>query len=188
MEKTLYVKTRDEWRRWLESNHKKKSEIWLVYYKKHTGKPRISYDDAVEEALCFGWIDSIVKRVDDERFMQKFTPRREKSVWSAHNKKRALKLIREGRMTDAGLARVDEAKKSGAWNNTMKRSESQKMPVELERALAADKTAGGAWGRLTPSQRKLIAGWVADAKKEETRSRRASKAVVRLKEGKKTVM
>jgi len=86
--KTLYVTTRDEWRSWLEKNHKSEKEIWLIYYKKHTGKPRIPYDDAVEEALCFGWIDSIIKRIDEKKYAQKFSPRKQNSVWSDLNKKR----------------------------------------------------------------------------------------------------
>jgi uncharacterized protein YdeI (YjbR/CyaY-like superfamily) len=100
----LYVTTRDEWRAWLAEHHDTEREVWLVSYKKHTGRPQIPYDDAVEEALCFGWIDSLVKTIDDERFAQKFTPRKEKSNWSESNKRRVRKLVREGRMTEAGLA------------------------------------------------------------------------------------
>lgn len=102
--KTLYVKKRGEWRKWLEKNHQKESEIWLVYYKKHTKKPSIPYNDAVEEALCFGWIDSSEKRIDKERYAQRFTPRKPKSNWSESNKERVRKLIVQGKMTPAGLA------------------------------------------------------------------------------------
>ena len=111
--KTLYITNRVDWRAWLERNNDTEKEVWLIYYKKHTGKPRIPYDDAVEEALCFGWIDSTVKRVDDEKFAQKFTPRKNKSNWSDLNKKRAKKMIREGRMTKAGLTKIEEAKRNG---------------------------------------------------------------------------
>ena len=100
----LYVTTRDEWRAWLAEHHDTEREVWLVSYKKHTGRPQIPYDDAVEEALCFGWIDSLVKTIDDERFAQKFSPRKGKSNWSESNKRRVRKLVREGRMTEAGLA------------------------------------------------------------------------------------
>ncbi|MGB2982026.1 MAG: hypothetical protein WBC77_12350, partial [Candidatus Zixiibacteriota bacterium] len=103
MSKTLYVTNRDDWRAWLRKNHSSQKEVWLIYYKKHTGKPRIPYDDAVEEALCYGWIDSTIKRIDEEKYAQKFTPRSEKSNWSELNKRRAKKMIREGRMTQAGL-------------------------------------------------------------------------------------
>jgi hypothetical protein len=94
--KTLYVTSREEWRAWLAKHYQSETEVWLIYYKKHSGQPRISYDHAVEEALCFGWIDSIVKRIDDEKFAQKFTPRRDGAKWSALNKRRLRKLIREG--------------------------------------------------------------------------------------------
>src|SRR5882762_9558352 len=105
--KTLYVTSREEWRAWLTKHYQSETEVWLIYYKKHTGQPRISYDHAVEEALCFGWVDSIVKRIDDEKFAQKFTPRRDWTKWSALNKRRLRKLIREGRMTEGGLAKID---------------------------------------------------------------------------------
>ena len=109
----LYVTGREEWREWLRRNHASKREIWLVYYKRHTGRPRIPHDDAVEEALCFGWIDSIVRRIDDARFAQKFTPRMGKSRWSEANKKQAIRMVKMGRMTEAGLRRIREANESG---------------------------------------------------------------------------
>ncbi len=101
--KTLYVTNRTAWRSWLKSNGKNEKEIWLIYYKKASGKPRIPYNDAVEEALCFGWIDSIVKTIDEYRFAQRFTPRRPTSVLSRMNKERVRKLIDNKRMTRAGL-------------------------------------------------------------------------------------
>jgi uncharacterized protein YdeI (YjbR/CyaY-like superfamily) len=103
---TLYVSGRDEWRKWLEKNHSRKKEIWLVYYRKATGKPRISYNESVEEALCFGWIDSTIKKLDDERLAQRFSPRRKDSQLSQANKERIDKLVAEGRMTPAGLEAV----------------------------------------------------------------------------------
>src|SRR5215208_4566267 len=106
--RTVYVTNRADWRAWLERHHETETEVWLIYYKKHTGRSRIPYDDAVEEALCFGWIDSIVKRIDDEKFAQRFTPRKAKSEWSERNLIRVRALIREGKMTRAGLARVSE--------------------------------------------------------------------------------
>jgi uncharacterized protein YdeI (YjbR/CyaY-like superfamily) len=100
---TFYAKTRSEWRSWLEKHHDKEPKIWLIYYRKATGKPRISYDDAVEEALCFGWIDSIEKGVDEETFAQRFSPRKPKSNWSVLNLERMKMLIEKGLMTPAGL-------------------------------------------------------------------------------------
>lgn len=102
--KTLYVTNRVEWRKWLAKNHNNEHEIWLIYYRKDTGKPRIDYNDAVEEALCFGWIDSIEKRIDEEKFAQRFTPRRPNSNWSESNRKRMGKLIKQGKVTPFGLS------------------------------------------------------------------------------------
>jgi uncharacterized protein YdeI (YjbR/CyaY-like superfamily) len=109
--KTLYVSTREEWRRWLEKNGTKESVIWLIFYKKHSGKRSLPYSDAVEEALCFGWIDSIIKRFDDEKYIQKFTPRQEKSTWSTLNVRRVREMIKAGRNADeagAGNDRIAE--------------------------------------------------------------------------------
>lgn len=105
--KKLYLKDRKEWRKWLVKNHLKESEIWVVYYKKHTNKLSIPYNDAVEEALCFGWIDSIEKRIDEECYAQRFSPRKAKSQWSESNIERMRRLIKEGRMTSAGLVLFD---------------------------------------------------------------------------------
>ncbi|HEX2394568.1 MAG TPA: YdeI/OmpD-associated family protein [Bacteroidales bacterium] len=104
---TLYVTKREEWRKWLESNYDKAPEIWLVYYNKKSGKPRIAYDQAVEEALCFGWIDSIVKKIDDNCTAQRFSPRRKRSQLSELNKVRVKKMIEEGKMTPAGLLSIN---------------------------------------------------------------------------------
>ena len=107
----LSFTNRTQWRTWLTKNQDKESEVWLVYYKKHTKKPTISYDDAVEEALCYGWIDGKVRTIDEERYMQRFTPRKPDSLWSLINKKRVLKLIEEKKMTPIGMELIKEAKK-----------------------------------------------------------------------------
>ncbi len=105
---SLYVSTREEWRAWLEQHHQGESEVWLIYYKAHTGQPSIPYEDSVEEALCFGWIDSIIQKLDEDRYARKFTPRTNTARWSEPNRRRVAKLIREGRMTAAGLAKIQE--------------------------------------------------------------------------------
>lgn len=110
MTEELYVSNRNDWRAWLKENHDAKKEVWLIYYKKHTGKPSISYDDSVEEALCFGWVDSMIRKLDAEKFARKFTPRRDKSTWSEANRKRVEKMIREGKMTEVGLIRITTSK------------------------------------------------------------------------------
>jgi uncharacterized protein YdeI (YjbR/CyaY-like superfamily) len=175
--KTLYVTNRDNWRAWLEKNHDTAKEIWLIYCKKHSGKPRIPYDDAVEEALCFGWIDSIIKRIDDEKYMQKYTPRRNRSVWSAHNKRRALKMIREGRMTEAGQAKIRQAKKDGTWQNPTSARGTPPIPPDLKKALAANKKARANFDRLAPSHQNRYIWWINSAKREATRQKRIEETV-----------
>ncbi|MGD8717354.1 MAG: hypothetical protein PVH29_00900 [Candidatus Zixiibacteriota bacterium] len=101
---TLDTASREEWRQWLAENHESKDEIWVVFYKKASGKPSLPYDEAVEEAVCFGWIDGLVKAIDDEKYTRRFSPRRPGSAWSAYNKRRALKMLRAGKMTAPGEA------------------------------------------------------------------------------------
>jgi uncharacterized protein YdeI (YjbR/CyaY-like superfamily) len=149
--------------------------VWLIYYKKHSGRPRIPYDHAVEEALCFGWIDSIGKRMDDEKFAQKFTPRRDRTNWSALNKRRVRKLIREGRMTEAGLAKIDLAvlgEKAAA-----KQSTDDDIPRFVKQGLMANAKAWKNFRSLTPARRRAYVRLILDAKKEETRERRLREAI-----------
>jgi uncharacterized protein YdeI (YjbR/CyaY-like superfamily) len=113
--KTLDVRKRENWRRWLSKNHAKETEIWLVFYKKQTDVSSVHYEESVEDALCFGWIDSIIKRLDNDRYARKFTRRKSGSQWSEHNKARAKKMIKAGRLTNAGLALINDAKSSGEW-------------------------------------------------------------------------
>ena len=185
MDYRLYITTRKEWRSWLEVHHSIEKEVWLIYYKKHTGISRIPYDDAVEEALCFGWIDSIVKRIDDERFMQKFSPRNDKSEWSDLNKKRVKKLIKNGLMTEAGLSKIKIAKKNGSWVKSIESLKSFDMPTELEDVLNSNHEANLFFDNLAPSYKKQYINWVASAKKEETRQRRAIKALSLMNQKKK---
>ncbi len=187
--KELYVKNRDEWRSWLVQNSAIEREIWLVYYKKHTGKPRIPYDDAVEEALCFGWIDSTVQRIDDEKFVQKFTPRKKRSVWSDLNIKRMRKMIEAGRMTAAGLSVIDESVLHRKEDSDVKRSnEALAVPAFLRDALMTNEKALENFNRLACSYRNLFIRWISAAQKEETRNRRIMESIKLLAEGKKLGM
>lgn len=179
--KTLYVTNRDEWRAWLTANHQSAIEVWLIFYKKHTGRPRISYDHAVEEALCFGWIDSIVKTMDDDRFAQRFTPRRDASRWSALNKRRVQKLIREGRMTEAGLTKVDSATRSGK-PRAKSSAEDTDIPRVVKQALMANAKAWKNFQSLTSSRRAAYLRLITDAKKEDTRERRIREVISRLEQ------
>lgn len=186
--KEVYLTNRDEWREWLEKYHDAEKEVWLIYYKRHAGKPRIPYDDAVEEALCFGWIDSIVKKVDEERFAQKFTPRKSKSRWSELNKKRARKMIEEGKMTERGFTRIREAKRSGEWFQKASRAKELVIPLYIGEALSANKKALDNFNKLAKSFRRQYIGWINSAKREETRKRRLAEAIKLLMQNKKLGM
>lgn len=186
--KELYVTNRDDWRTWLKVNHAIKKEIWLIYYKKHTGKPRIPYDDAVEEALNFGWIDSIVKKIDEEKYAQKFTPRKDTSGWSEPNKRRVERMIKQGQMTEAGMAKIRVAKKNGQWYKTAASKQIWAMPAELENALNTNKKAKKYFDSLTPSYQRQYIGWIASAKREKTREKRIKEAINLLEQKQKLGM
>jgi len=184
----LYISNRKEWRKWLQENHSSVKEVWLVYYKKHTGKPRIPYEDAVEEALCFGWIDSTIKKIDDEKYCQKFTPRNYKSNWSELNKKRVAKLIKQNKITKAGMSKINAAKKNGEWNKKEERVQEYKMPAELSQLLSTNKKAKEYFNELSPSHKKQYIVWIASGKKNETREKRAIEAIKLLKANQKLGM
>jgi len=184
--KTLYVLTRDEWRSWLESNGTKESVIWLVFYKRHSGKRSLPYSDAVEEALCFGWIDSIIKRFDDERYIQKFTPRKEKSTWSSLNVRRVRDMIKEGRMTDRGLVLFKYAEENGLLPEpAQKLKKDLVIPGFVTNALSENKKAEKHFKTLAPSYKRLYIRWIMNAKREETQIKRVQEMIGLLNEGKK---
>lgn len=183
--KQLYVTNRDQWRNWLSRHHTAEAEIWLIFYKKVTSKPTIPYEAAVEEALCFGWIDSIIKRIDSKKYARKFTPRKDKSNWSELNKKRAKKMIKEGRMSNFGLAKIQNAKKTGLWNQDSRPQISLDIPPEFAKALAHNKKAKENFDRLAPSYRKHYIGWITVAKRAETKKRRIDESIALLEKGKK---
>ena len=171
--------SREEWRAWLQLNHTGKKEIWLVHYKKHTDKTTISYDDAVEEALCFGWIDGIMKKLDNEKYVLRYTPRRKKSIWSDLNKQRVAKMVEQGLMTEAGMTKIEEAKRNGEWEKAIKRESAPAIPPDLQKALQANKTAAKNFKAFAPSYQKQYIWWINSAKRDETRSRRVSETVRR---------
>ena len=181
----LHVQTRSEWRKWLSKNHNKSKGVWLVFYKKETGIPFLDYDAAVEEALCFGWIDSLVKKIDGKKYARKLTPRNSKSVWSELNKKRVAKVIKEGRMTKNGLQKIEAAKKNGSWNKRLKGVEiSYAAPKDLITALEKNKKAKENFDRIPPSHKKRYYMWVNIAKKKETRDRRIKESIALLSNNK----
>ncbi|NCA22164.1 MAG: hypothetical protein EBS86_13615, partial [Crocinitomicaceae bacterium] len=128
---TFYPKSRQEWREWLQENHDKKQSVWLIYYKKKSNVPTVIYSEAVDEALCFGWIDSKAKPIDEHTFMQFFSKRKEKSVWSKVNKEKIERLTKEGLMADAGFKIIEIAKKNGDWT-ILDEAEALIIPTDLE--------------------------------------------------------
>jgi uncharacterized protein YdeI (YjbR/CyaY-like superfamily) len=181
----LHFKNRKEWRLWLSRNHSTENGIWMIFYKKATGKPTIDYEEAVEEALCFGWIDSTVKSVDEEKYLRKFTPRNNKSVWSALNKKRIGKVIREGRMTEAGLAKISTAKENGYWDKPDRPIPALTISPEFSEALKQNPRAKENFEKLAPSYRKQYNGWINTAKQPETRQKRIHESISLLEKGEK---
>jgi len=183
--KTLELKKLEEWRKWLSRYYDTESEVWLVYYKKESGKPELPYEQTVEEALCYGWIDSIIKKLDDARYARKFTPRKENSYWSPSNKQRVEKLIRERRMTGIGLAKIEAAKKSGWWEKDQRPEVDFSMPEEFDRALSENHSAKVNFEKLAPSYQKQYIIWISIAKQEKTRQNRIRESLERLERGEK---
>ncbi len=174
--KAFYAKDRAEWRKWLAENHATSSGIWLIYYKKESVKPRVAYDEAVEEALCFGWVDSRPNAIDDDRFMQLFSPRKAKSPWSKLNKTRVEKLIAAELMMPAGLEKIEAAKKDGSWTQ-YDTIEDLTVPDDLAAALAANEAADTNFRAFPPSSLKNILWWIESAKRPETRAKRIAETV-----------
>ncbi len=160
-------------RAWLEANHATSPGIWLVSWRSRTGRPAIPYEQIVEEALCFGWIDAQVKLLDEGRAMQLLTPRKPRSGWARTNKARVERLVAAGRMREAGLRAIEAAKANGSWTS-LDNSENLVVPGDLAAALEAVPPAAENWAGFSPSSRKMILGWILTAKRPETRARRVA--------------
>lgn len=173
---SVHPKSRAEWRKWLEENQARKEGIWLISYKKDTGKPRFDYDESVEEALCFGWVDSKPAKLDDERSMLWFAPRKPKTNWSKLNKDRVEKMIKAGLMSPAGLAKVEAAKKDGSWN-ALDGVEALEIPPDLAKALSKNKTAKEYFEAFPRSVKRGILEWILNVKRPETRTKRIEETV-----------
>ena len=167
----LHADDREAWHRWLAANHATARGVWLVTWRARTGRPRLEYEDAIEEALCFGWVDGTGGTLDAERGRLYFAPRRPRSVWAASNKARVARLAAAGRMAPAGLAAVERAKRDGSWT-LLDAAERLEVPDDLGAALAARPSATDNFAALPPSARKMALGWIATAKRPETRDRR----------------
>lgn len=173
---TVYPKSRQEWREWLLVNHNKKQSIWLLYYKKKSNIPSVSYNDAVDEALCFGWIDSKAKPIDEEKYIQFFSRRKEKSVWSKINKAKVERLIHEGLMTSAGIEIIEKAKQNGCWT-ILDAAEELIIPDDLEAEFRKKPNAKTYYESLSRSDKRNILQWLVLAKRQETRQKRITEIV-----------
>ena len=167
----IHPETLVAWRAWLAEHAADTQGVWLVSWRKHTGRPAMSYSEAVEEALCFGWVDSKPAKLDEDRTMLYFSPRRRGSAWSRPNKQRVERMMADGRMTRAGLAAVEQAKADGTWS-FLDEVEDLVVPPDLATALDALPSARAQWEGFPRSARRGILEWIAQAKRPETRSRR----------------
>jgi uncharacterized protein YdeI (YjbR/CyaY-like superfamily) len=177
---TLEVPSRQAWRDWLRGHHDKEAEIWLVMYKVKTAQKSISYDDLIEEALCFGWVDSLVKRLDDERYARKFTPRKPGSKWSTLNRRRYEDLEARGLLEEPGRARPPTSRSGDAPRPSL-----SEIPAYIETQLKANATAWRFFEQLSPSCRRAYLGWIDSAKRTETKEKRLREAIGLLAAGKK---
>jgi len=168
---TFYPQTPEQWRDWLRENHSRDNGIWVIQYKKKSGKPSISWSDAVDEALCFGWIDSLKKKLDDESSIQYFGKRKPSSTWSKINKLKIEKLTAENRMSQAGLDIIKLAKENGSWE-ILDSVEEMYIPEDLALELANRKDAAEFFNSLSKSVKKMMLQWIVLAKKSETRQKR----------------
>ena len=177
---TLEVRSRDEWRTWLQENHDSRSEIWLVFYKRSSGVVSLGYGDAVEEALCFGWIDSLVRRLDEARYARKFTPRKAGSRWSTSNRRRYTDLKSRGSLAAPGLKRAPTSLSGDA-----PRPDLSALPSYIEETLKTNPRAWRYFSRLAPSYRRAYIGWIDSAKRGATKDRRLRETLKLLADGKK---
>jgi uncharacterized protein YdeI (YjbR/CyaY-like superfamily) len=166
-----------DWRAWLEENHEREKEAWLVIRRAESPSPGVFLEEAVEEALCFGWIDGVMKSVDAETYFLRFSPRKRGSVWSVSNQRRVEKLTAQGRMTEAGMAKVREAQENGEWEAALRREDTLNLPDDLREALAKNASAQANFDRLAPSHKKQYLNWIASAKTAPTRQKRIQKTV-----------
>lgn len=183
----IFFETRDSFRQWLELNHDKSPGIHLICYKVHTGVKCISYREALLEALCFGWIDSTVRSLDEDRYQRMFTPRRNTSNWSEVNQKLVMTLIEEGKMTEAGLKKIDSYRVSGKveWPAPEGKTDELILPAFILEKLALNEPALSHFNRLSKTNKRYFVGWITSAKRPETIQNRLAESIALLKENKK---
>jgi uncharacterized protein YdeI (YjbR/CyaY-like superfamily) len=177
--------SRDAWAAWLEERHASSDGLWLKFAKKGSGIETVTYAEALEVALCYGWIDGQVRKFDEDYYLQRFTPRRERSRWSKINRQKATELIERGEMKPAGLREVERAKADGRWDAAYDAPSTAQVPEDLRRELEKNETAREFFETLNSANRYAILYQIQDAKRPETRARRIEKYVAMLSEGKK---
>ena len=175
----LNFKTREVWRDWLKNNHSTVYEAWVILLKKHSEKDGLKYVEALEEALCFGWIDSKMKKVDEDTFRQRFSPRRKNSIWSKSNKELAMKLIKESKMMNAGYEAIKEGKRSGKWQDAYTSKTVPAIPDDLQKALQTSPTVHSNFQAFPNSTKLIYIHWIQNAKRPETRAKRIKQVVER---------
>jgi len=183
---TVKARSAKEWRKWLSQNHDKEKSVWLILYKKDSGKKTVFYPEAVDEALCFGWVDSLRNKRDDESYYQYFAQRRKNSNWSKINKEKVARLLEEGKMTPSGMKLVDIAKANGKWN-VLDDVEEIVVPDDLKVALESNVIASDNWEKYPRSAKRRILIWLLGAKKEETRIERIKQVIAQVEKDDKFI-
>jgi uncharacterized protein YdeI (YjbR/CyaY-like superfamily) len=186
----IYFRNRDEFRNWLNKNHDTNPGIWIIFYKKHVNTECIEYNDVLEEALCFGWIDSLIKKIDDDKYARKITPRTDTQKWSELNKKKVLELIKKGKMTQAGLNKIDTYLKTGKVDWPVNKSKKRELkeidiPDFIIEELARNEPALINFNKLATTYKRHYILWITNARKEETTRNRLKESIGLLKENKK---
>lgn len=174
--KTFYAESQNEWRNWLEQHHQSEKSVWLIIYKKESGTPSVYYSDAVDEAICFGWIDSKPNKRDEDSYYQFFAKRNPKSNWSKVNKEKVAKLLERGLIKPAGMEAIERAKQNGTWN-ALDEVEEMTIPEDLQKAFDKNKTAFENFDKFPRSSKRNILEWIMNAKREETRQKRIEETV-----------
>jgi uncharacterized protein YdeI (YjbR/CyaY-like superfamily) len=180
----VHLERREDWRAWLTEHHASSDGVWLVSWKSATGRPAVGYGAAVEEALCFGWIDSLARTLDEERGMQLFTPRRPGSRWSRSNKERVARLEAAGLIEPAGAAVIEAARADGSWT-ALDDVENLVVPEDLAAAFAAHPGAAEHWQAFSPSAKRTILAWILDAKRPDTRAKRVETTAAEAAQGRR---
>lgn len=181
---TYYPENSNQWRNWLTKHHLQQEGVWVILYKKQANKPTISWSEAVDEALCFGWIDSIKKTLDDQRSIQFFSKRKPKSTWSKINKQKVQKLIEAGKMAPAGFESIKIAQQNGSWN-LLDEVEALVIPDDLEQAFTRHKGSKEYFSALSKSLKKMMLQWIVLAKQPTTRQKRIDEIAAHAGQGQK---